>query len=32
MNFPLDEALKLTLEYKIMQAAAYIHEVSGATK
>ncbi|CAD8142885.1 unnamed protein product [Paramecium octaurelia] len=32
MNFPLDEALKLTKEFKINQAAAYIHQMSGAIK
>ncbi|CAD8054386.1 unnamed protein product [Paramecium sonneborni] len=32
MNFPLDEALKLTKEFKINQAAAYIHQISGSIK
>ncbi|CAK72771.1 unnamed protein product (macronuclear) [Paramecium tetraurelia] len=32
MSFPLDEALKLTKEFKINQAAAYIHQISGSIK
>ncbi|CAK60509.1 unnamed protein product (macronuclear) [Paramecium tetraurelia] len=32
MNFPLDEALRLAKEFKINQAAAYIHQISGAIK